>query len=171
MGWRDFQETPQREFMELMESIKLDSPLIPLIPLIPHSTISENGSVSALPTLNKQTSPEKCICLPKHHKPDTISAFCPKYVGHCSVKIGDNYPAECIAIDCEYHGLPGVPMKRGVYKLADYCHEPADKTTQHTVCPCCSGIDFWQSTVQENHSVCRRCHPPSPRAERIHHYT
>ena len=35
MGWRDFQTTPPREFMEFMESMPIATPLIPLIPLIP----------------------------------------------------------------------------------------------------------------------------------------
>lgn len=38
MGWRDFPEPPQvefMEFMEFMESINTITPLIPFIPLIP----------------------------------------------------------------------------------------------------------------------------------------
>ena len=172
MGWRDFQEALPQEFMEFMESMEITgsfhaehsqefmesmesmtiaTPLIPLIPLIPQNIISENGSVSALAA---------------QKEPDLISAYCPSYHGHCSVKIGGNYPDQCAATNCEYKDLPQVPRKWGIYAMADYCPEPTSQTTQHAICPCCNGSDFWLSAVQENHSVCRKCHPPAPGSEK-----
>ena len=98
-------------------------------------------------------------------KPDLISAYCPSYYGHCSVKIGDNYPAECEAIGCEYFGLPDVPGRWGVYSMADFCPDSPNQTTQHTTCPCCHGEDFWESTYHPGHMTCRKCHEPAPGAE------
>ena len=43
---------------------------------------------------------------------------------------------------------------------------PASIPTPTRTCFCCKGDDFWQSAVQENHSVCRKCHPPAPGAEK-----
>lgn len=157
MGWRDFQATPSqefmefmesmpvsmatppREFMESMESIKLDSPLIPLIPLIPQDILSESGG---------------------------ISAYCGSYAGHCSARLDTDYPAQCISTNCEHYGLPEAPSRWGVYSMAAYCPEPANDTTKHSVCPNCNGDDFWLSANAENHSVCRKCHPPAPGAEK-----
>jgi len=45
-------------------------------------------------------------------------------------------------------------------------HIPA-MSPANRVCRCCNGTDFWDSAVQENISVCRKCHPPAPGAERI----
>lgn len=170
MGWRDFQYTP---YMDNMDNITPTPPLNPYYPLIPGGALPESGSVPALPALNGQPLiekiiclPEKIICLPTPRKPDPTSSFCPKYNGHCSVRIGDNYLDQCVKMNCEYHGLPDVPTKRGIYKLADYCPERADQTTQRTTCRSCGGSDYWLSAVQESHTVCRRCHPPMEGAEK-----
>jgi hypothetical protein len=35
------------------------------------------------------------------------------------------------------------------------------------VCFCCKSTDFWESALNENHFVCRKCHPPAPGAQRL----
>jgi len=148
MNWLNKLKTIQTALPEVNQTL----------PIIPEYDLSKLSKVSAL---NKADS------YPYTKNPDLVSAYCAKYAGHCSVKIGGKYPAECSAMCCEYHGLPDVLTKRGVYKLADYCPEPTDQTTKHTICPNCKGDDFWQSAVQENHTICRRCHPPAPGAEKV----
>ena len=148
MGWRDFQETPpqefmesmelmnspepllsaapQREFMEFMEFIPIEPPLIPLIPLIPIAA----GFKNRVDT----------------RQPDTTTAFCTPYGGHCSVKVTGAYPADCIRTKCEHY--TGQAPRRTCYS--------------------CKGPDFWESAVTETpRFICRRCHPPAPGAERI----
>ena len=47
MSWRDFQAAPPREFMESMESMTINPPvvsLIPLIPLIPVEPVTETDN-------------------------------------------------------------------------------------------------------------------------------
>ena len=173
MGWRDFQETPQREFMEFMELmplktelIPLTPPLIPFIPLIPIEAESKIIVVSERKEKSPKIETAEFWNL-SAKKPDLVSAFCAKYNGHCSVKITGNYPADCIKMNCEYYDLPPVPGKWGVYAMEKYCPAPVDETTQRTTCRSCGGVDYWQSAVQENHTVCRKCHPPAPGAEKV----
>lgn len=36
--------------------------------------------------------------------PDTISAYCEQYGGHCSVKVTGKCPDDCCRTNCEYYG-------------------------------------------------------------------
>jgi hypothetical protein len=95
MGWRDFQEAPQRELMESMESISIARPLIPLIPLIPVEAESEN---------KKQ---------PPGGDGHDLSHYCEIYPGGCwcSVKLpGSDYPAGCLRTKCEHYQSTGEPL-------------------------------------------------------------
>lgn len=37
---------------------------------------------------------------------------------------------------------------------------------EKTPCYCCHGADYWQSRINGD-SICRKCHPPAPGAERV----
>ena len=62
---------------------------------------------------------------------------------------------------------PPIPKGRGIWKRVNIVGERAGTTTERTTCYCCNGTDYWLAgTEQYPHWVCRRCHPPAPRAER-----
>ena len=139
-------------WLNKLKTIQTSLPEVNLtLPVIPKHDLSKLSKVS------KQDKADSYTAAPK--KPDTTSAYCGSYHGHCSVRVNGSYPADCIEMKCEYYGLPNVPGKWGVYGMAAYCPEPTNGTTQHSTCPCCGGSDFWQSAVQAGVTGCRKCHP------------
>lgn len=72
---------------------------------IPAKTEEIKPSVATVATVavaNKKTAE---IVEPQNtekvsRQPDTTSAYCPSYGGHCSIKITGVYPDDCIKIGC-----------------------------------------------------------------------
>ena len=99
-------------------------------------------------------------------QPDTFSALCESYGGHCSVKITGVCPDDCIKIGCEYKTPEIYPTGHIWHK---WYETPIPTDTPRNACRCCKSTDFWQSI--HGATVCRKCHPPMEGAERITHET
>jgi len=57
-------------------------------------------------------------------QPDTVTAFCSSYDGHCSVKVTGVYPDDCIKIGCEHYTPETYP--------------PIQTDTPRNACRCCA---------------------------------
>jgi len=69
---------------------------------------------------------------------------------------------------CNYRGICSVSVDKCIGSFPDTCHQmECEHLSQIRTCRCCNGTDFWESAVQDGHSVCRRCHPPMEGAEKI----
>lgn len=82
---------------------------IPAIPAIPAPFQADiPPTIATIATIalaeNKQTEiVEPSSTRKAQRQPDTVSAFCESYGGHCSVKVTGVYPDDCIKISCDYH--------------------------------------------------------------------
>jgi len=120
------------------------------------ATIATIAVAADRPTMNVGPLSDENVS----RQPDTASAFCKSYGGHCSVKATGAYPDDCIRTGCEHY-------RPETYPPGHIWHEwyeipmPTDKHSN--TCRCCKGVDFWQSI--HGLAVCLKCHPPAPDAE------
>lgn len=148
MGWRDFQAAPPREFMESMEIMTIGTPLIPLIPLIPIEAVSENRG--EMPVTERAT--------------DAAPLARPWISWEVMTLGAADTPGELPFPDADLKPVVVYPEGHIWHK---WYETPVPTATASPVrtCYACKGVDHWLSI--HGLTICRKCHPPAPGAERI----
>jgi hypothetical protein len=140
MGWRDFQTSPPREFMEFMELMPIETPLIPFIPLIPIVAVPEKGSADPKPDWRPEF---KAWLTPEGEL---------RSIGVC-----DDLAAEIIKLTADDMALQVTLLKRHIGRY-NYPHPDAKEIPHY-----CANGDAWCSVkLSDSTDVCRNCGGASP---------